>query len=322
MIDLNKMLQVCIDDTHRQRPVKRCVLSDLDDDNIDWRRERFAFELDHQAADGVQTNTSKDDINYYGSKFIADWLLTFADGNLKVKFDIIFPALVNGIRIEGHLYDAPEKAINWLIHQLEEVRDHVQKKNELKRIKYLSKCCVKLYTKNCFLFQLVNITLRNDDRTKLNTLGPYCYLVYNCIGGYIHDSLSVQHLRQHFRHTQPPSVFVYRGDSVPKKKLDEYQQAAGQPHKYFKWLSFVSASHKPDVGAFFATNVLYIIELNRAVSNDQFLDLYDNTFMPDEEEVLLRPGVRFRVESVTFDSGRNLHVVRIKIVPSYISYLR
>ena len=43
MIDLKKMLQVSKGDTHRQRPVKRCDLSDPDDINNDWRRERFAF---------------------------------------------------------------------------------------------------------------------------------------------------------------------------------------------------------------------------------------------------------------------------------------
>lgn len=322
-IDFKKMLQVCTDDIHRQRPVKRCVLSDPDDDHIDWRRERFAFELDHQIVDGLQANIGEDDINYYGSKFIADWLLMFADGNLKVKFDKIFPALVDGIRTEGYLHEAPEKTIKWLIQTLEEVRHSVQKKNEFKRIKHLSKCCAKLYTKNCFLFRLVNITLREDDRTKLKTLGPYCYLVYNYIGGYTHDSLSMRHrLHQQFHRTQSSSVFVYRGDSIPEKKLDEYQKAAEQRHKYFRWLSFVSTSCKRNVGEFFATNVLYIIELKGAESNDQFANLCDNTFMPDEEEVLLRPGVRFRIESVTFDSEKNWQVVRIKIVPSYISNLR
>ncbi|CAF2115982.1 unnamed protein product [Rotaria magnacalcarata] len=323
IIDLKKMMQVCTDDSHRQRPVKRCPLSDMDDDYIDWRRERFAFKLDQQVTDSVQTNTSVDNIKYYGSRFIADWLLKFADGSLKVKFDIIFPALINGIRTEGYLNGAPEKITKWLTDKLEEVRDEVQKKNEFKRIKYLSKCCAKLYTKNCFLFRLVNITLREDDRTKLDTLGPYCYLVYNYMGCYTHDFLSVRHrLLRHFRSAQPRSLVVYRGDSVPKQKLDEYQQAAGQCHKYFKWLSFVSTSYKRDVGEFFAINVLYIIELKGAVSNDQFADLCDNTFMPDEEEVLLRPGVRFRVKSVTFDSERSLQLIRIKIVPSYISYLR
>ncbi len=324
MIDLEKMLQVCINDTHRQRPVKRCIHSDIEDDHIDWRRERFAFELDQQIiTDNVQTNTSEDNIRYYGSKFIADWLLTFTDGKLKVKFDAIFPALINGIRTEGCLSAAPEKTTKWLIDKLEEVKSEVKMKNERKRMKYLSKCCAKLYTKNCFLFRLVNTTLREDDRTKLNTLGPYCYLVYNYIGSQTHNfSTWRQRLHQHFRQKQSPSTLVYRGDSITQRKLDEYRQATEQRHKYFKWLSFVSTSHKRDVGESFATNVLYIIELKGPLSNDQFTDLYDNTFMPDEEEVLLRPGVRFCVQNVTFDSGIGLQVVRIKIVPSYISYLR
>jgi len=323
MICLDKMLQVCINDTHRQRAVKRCVHSVVEDDHIDWRRERFAFELDQQITDDVQTNTSEDNMRYYGSKFIADWLLTFADGNLKVKFDEIFPALINGIRTEGYLSAAPEKITKWLIDKLEEVKGEVKMENERKRMKYLSKCCVKLYTKNCFLFRLVNTTLREDDRTKLNTLGPYCYLVYNYIGRQTHDFSAWRHrFYQRFRQKQSPSIFVYRGDSVTQRKLDEYRQAAKQRHRYFKWLSFVSTSQQRDVGESFATNVLYIIELKGTISNDQFTDLYDNTFMPEEEEVLLRPGVRFRVQNVTFDSEKGLQVVRIQIVPSYISCLK
>ena len=182
MIDLDKMLQVCINDTHRQRPVKRRVYSDVEDDHIDWRYERFALELDPQIADDVQTNTSEDNTRYYGSKFIADWLLAFTDGNLKVKFDDIFPFLINGIRPGGFLISAPEKATKWLIERLEEVKSEIKMKKERKRMEYLSKYCVKLNTENSSLFRLVNITLPEDDQTKLNTLGPYCYLVYNYIG--------------------------------------------------------------------------------------------------------------------------------------------
>jgi hypothetical protein len=323
MIDLNNMLQVCTDDFHRQRPVKRCALSDSDDNNIDWRRERFAFKLDRPIADHVKTNTSEDDVKYYGSRFIADWLLKFTNGKLDVKFDIIFPVLVHGIRSEGQLYEAPEETIKGLIDELEKVRDDVRRKSESERIKYLAKCCVKLYTKGCFLFKTVNATLRDDNYTKLNTLGPYCYLVYNYIGRRTYGYLSVRYrLRQQFRPTQAPSLLVYRGDSITKEKLEKYRHAAGQPHKYFKWLSFVSTSHKRNVGEFFANNVLYVIELRRAMSNDQFADLCDNTFWPHEEEVLLRPGVRFRVENVAFNSETGLHQVHIKIVPSYVSNLR
>lgn len=301
LIYFDKMLQICINNNHQQRPVRRYVLSNSNDNIIDWRRERFAFKLDQPITDDIRTNTSEDDVHYYGSRFIADWLLLFTNGKLKVKFNLIFLVLVHGIQIEGHLYGASAKIIKSLINELEETRDNVKKKSEFNRMKKLTKCCAKLYTKYCFLFQLVNVTLRDDDRTKLKTLGPYCHLLYNYIGRRTYDRLSVRYrLRQQFHSKQTPSPDLYRDDCITKEKLDEYRQAAGQIHKYFRWLSFVSTSHKRCVGEVFARNVLYIIELRQATSNDQFVDLHNNTFMPHEKEVLLRPGVRFRVEKVTF----------------------
>lgn len=320
MISSNQMLQIYSSDIRPPCPCKRYASPDISDDHIDWRRERFAFELDPQVLDNLQTNTSIDDCKYFGSKFIADWLLSFAEGDLKVKFESIFTALIDGIRIEGCSSKVPIDTMEWLIAQLEHASDIIRNKNDVKRMKTLSKCCAKLYTKNCFLFRLVNITLRDDDRTKLSTLGPYCYLVYNytCQRAKLPSSIRRRRLLQ----THTPPLLVYRGDFVSNQRLSEYKQAAKQRNKYFKWLSFVSTSCQRDVGESFATNVLYEIELKGATSNDQFVDLRHNSFLPDEEEVLLRPGVRFYVENVTRDSEKNLHVVRIKIVPSYISYLK
>jgi hypothetical protein len=322
LIDLHRMMQIDINDTHRQRPVKRSVPSDLDDSPIDWRRERFAFKLDPQGKDGVQTSANDDDIRYDGSKFITDWLLTFTNGKLKVKFDKIYPALVDGIRSEGELSKESEETIKCLIDKLEEARVNVRKKTESKRIEHLAKCCAKLFTKGCYLFRVVNCTLQENDRTKLKTLGSYCYLLYNYIGSQTDDYFSVRHRLRQLCLKQTHSSFVFRGSSVTEEKLDKYRQAAGQSRKYFRWSSFVSTSHQRDVGEFFAHNVLYVIELKRAVSNDQFADLCDNTFMPDEKEVLLQPGVRYRVKSLDYNPRTNLQEVHIKIAPSYIWRLR
>ena len=281
------------------------------------------FRLDRELDVNTNTSASEDDVTYYGSKFVADWLLKFTDGKLKAKFDMVYPALVLGIQIEGRLKRARDTIIQGLIDELEKVKNETKEKNESKRVANLRKCCVKLYTKDCFLFSLVNATLRDDDRTKLDTLGPYCYLVYNDIGDRSGDHSSVRfRLRQLFLPRQAPPRLVYRGDFITKQKLDEYHQAVGQRHKYFRWLPFVSTSHKRSVAEFFAQNVLYIIELGRAMSNDQFTDLLDNTFKKDEEEVLLRPGVRFHVEDIDSNSDQRWPIVRIKLVPSYVSNLR
>ena len=45
MINFNEMVQISIDDHHCQRPVRRLTQSSLNDENIDWCRERFGFRL-------------------------------------------------------------------------------------------------------------------------------------------------------------------------------------------------------------------------------------------------------------------------------------
>jgi hypothetical protein len=155
------------------------------------------------------------------------------------------------------------------------------------------------------------------------TLGPFCYLVYNHIGSRFTDHMSIRHrLRQLIHPTESRSMIVYRGDHVTREKIEEYRQAAGQKDKYFKWLPFVSTSLDIEVAEKFGRNILYIIELRRYTSNDQFVSLEKNSYHKDEVEILLRPGVRFRVDKVKFDEETGRERVYIRIVSSYVSNLR
>ena len=45
--------------------------------------------------------------------------------------------------------------------------------------------CAILYTQQRFLFRSVNKALRENDRNKLTSLGPYSYLLYPDIGSQI-----------------------------------------------------------------------------------------------------------------------------------------
>jgi hypothetical protein len=210
-----------------------------------------------------------------------------------------------------------------IVQRLNKVKDETFGKKDKKRIKKLQDCCVKLYTKDCYIYRVVNTALRDDDRTKLDTLGPYCYLVYNNIGRDLKDYLSIRHrLRQAVHPTESRSMEVYRGDHVSREIIEEYRQAAGDNNKYFKWLSFVSTSLSREVAERFGCNLLYIIELQRHLTNDQFTNLQRYAFIEDEQEILLRPGMRFRVDKVKFDDETGRQLVYIKIAPSYVFYLR
>ncbi|CAF1502763.1 unnamed protein product [Rotaria sordida] len=114
----------------------------------------------------------------------------------------------------------PENIIKEIICTLNLVKDENFKKNDRKRMKKSQDCCAKLYTKQCFLFRVVNTALRDDDRTKLETLGPYCYLVYNYIGRHIKDNFPIRRrLSQIVHPTESQSMIICRGDYAPLEKI-------------------------------------------------------------------------------------------------------
>ncbi|CAF1482022.1 unnamed protein product [Rotaria sordida] len=222
-------------------------------------------------------NSTTVDTTYHGSQFVRDWLLSFTNGKLDVTFDAVFPALINGLKYEG--CNEPENIVKEIICTLNLVKDEIFKKNTRKRMKKLQECCAKLYTKQCFLFRVVNTASRDDDRTKFETLGPYCYLAYNYIGRHMQDNFSIhRRLSQVIHPTESQSIIVYRGGYVSREKIEEYQQAIRRKDIFFKWLPFVSTSLNRDVAETFGRNVLYIIELRRYTPNNQFTYLNTNTY--------------------------------------------
>ncbi|CAF3613790.1 unnamed protein product [Rotaria sp. Silwood1] len=319
-IDFIKFVEEYIEGEKRQRPIRRRYFkASMTNNGISEDEtahdERLSFPL---SINGKTSTTI--DTTYHGSLFITDWLLLFTQGKFDVTFDNIFPVLINGLIHEGRYQ--PNKTVKEIIDALNLVKYENFNKNNRKKMKMLQDCCAKLYTKQCFLFRIVNTALRDDDRTKLETLGPYCYLVYNYIGRDINENLSIRRcISQIIHRSISQSIIVYRGDNIYHEKIEEYKQAIGKK-KYFKWLPFVSTSLKRYVAETFGLNVLYIIELGRYLSYDQFTYLNKNTFIQCEQEILLRPGARFRIIKLEFDHISQRHLIYIKIIPSYISYLR
>lgn len=320
-VDFRELVQISIDNPSRQRPIRRLHLelsaeNDVRAKNKIVCRERFSFPLTMTSHASATVDTA-----YYGSQFVRDWLLAFTRGKLYVKFDAIFPALIHGLAFEGR--NEAENVVNNIVHDLDIVREETSKQKECKRMRKLQDCCLKLYTKQCYLFRAVNTALRDDDRTKLDTFGPYCYLLYNCVGRHNNHDLSIrQHLQRIIHPNKSQMMIVYRGDHASLTEIDEYRQAAGLKDKYFKWLPFVSTSADRDVAETFGSNVLYIIELQPHLSNDQFTRLDKNSFIECEKEILLRPGVRFRVIMIKSDEISGRALIHIKIIPSYVSNLR
>ncbi|CAF3805922.1 unnamed protein product [Rotaria sp. Silwood1] len=322
-IDLKDFVQEHINDRNckqlilrrRRHPHKSSISNNKTNEDEYQRYERFSFPLGLVSSCSVSADT-----NYYGSPFIEEWYLTFTNGKRKVTVDSIFPVVIEGLREEGKTES--EDVVRNIMNILNKTREKGLRKSEKKRMIELENCCAKLYTNSNFLYRIVNSALRNNDRTKQYTLGPYCFLVFNYIGRHLNDDFSIRHrFRQSLRSTEPQLITVFRGDYISPEIIQEYRQAVGNKSKYFKWLSFVSTSSDRAVAEEFIRNALYIIDLQRYSSKDQFVDLSSISSYQDEKEILLQPGVRFQVIKVELDNTNNTHLVHIKIVPSYVSTL-
>ncbi len=324
-IDLKNYIQHHISDSYFQRAVRRrrcCPRStvSIDEETEDESalRERMSSPLG-----SVSSCSATGDITYYGAPFVHTWLLMFTKGKMKITFDSIYPALVKGLIDEGRTDDTKNK-LSEIEADLSQVEEETRKKSSKKRIKELQNCCAKLYKKACYIYRVVNTALRDDDRSKLYTLGPFCYLLFNYIGRRSKDNSSI---RDRFRRVVRPNemklITLYRGDWYSDSIIEEYRRSAGDNCKHFKWLPFASTSQERTVAEKFAGSVLYIIKVRFYSSNeDRFTDLTTTGGFVEEKEILLLPGVQFQVNKVEFDNEKGWHLVDIKINSSYISKLK
>ena len=109
--------------------------------------------------------------------------------------------------------------------------------------KEILECAIRLYTRDSFLYKLVNSTLRNDDLTKVDTLGPFCYL-----------------LREHlfYADKSKEKLTVYRGSTLTDEMIDEYKQAVG---KWIQWPAFTSTTKSRQVAEMYEGNTLFIMKV-------------------------------------------------------------
>lgn len=107
------------------------------------------------------------DARYDSSKFLYEW----ARRNMAISDKVMVEQMACGIEFESIRLN--QNTIGKTIPQnLRNVSEKSRAQIEL--------CCLQLYTYECFLYKLVNHTLRENDLSKVNTLGTYCHVLYYC----------------------------------------------------------------------------------------------------------------------------------------------
>jgi hypothetical protein len=317
-IDLTRQIQIhCLYST-RQRPIRRCTYPEDDSVSPIEREVSQKTRLQERYGFSLESESTVIDTHYRGSPFIMNWLAKVSENTLIIKYDQILKLLIQGIRKETQKY--PEITSEALIRNLYKIGTDISCHKRSKQMKILRKKCVQLYTDENFLYRITNQTLRDNDVTKIDTLGPFCFLIYDFIGRQQNRNVHILHnLRRFLSKSQYKPIKVYRGDNVSEEKLEQYRQAIGDSKRCFKWLCFVSASMNMDVAKQFTKNILYEIDLDRYASNDQYATIMHISTYPGEEEVLLRPGVRFRIDQIRTSTDTNFVHTHIHVLPSFIS---
>jgi hypothetical protein len=98
--------------------------------------------------------------------------------------------------------------------------------------------------------------LREEDLSKVDTLGPFCDLLWN--------SLSSEGLKSKYQFTGS----VYRGATLEPEEIDAYRNSIKKAPK--EWLGFSSTSKARALAELYSGNTLFIINVP---SQSQHLDI-------------------------------------------------
>ncbi|CAF1455523.1 unnamed protein product [Adineta ricciae] len=265
IIDLKYNIQFKNGEICRQRIVKR----ELIDTHQNVRCERFSYPEKPVKSFGI-------DIKWDNS-LIKHWKETHED--LITNYPAVVELTVQGILHEGKLLkkDIDAQRIANYLKTCEPNWDQ------------LGRCAIRLYTASSFLCDSVNTALRNKDMTKVDTLGPFCYLLSERL----------------FSGDYCPNQILYRGATLTNEMIEEYKQVVGTE---ITWLSFTSTTKDRCVAEMYTGNVLFIITLKYKIwSYEQ--DVSSISYYPDEAEVLLTAGYQFHVDKVEFDSINEKHII-------------
>ena len=151
----------------------------------------------------------------------------------------------------------------------------------------VSALCMAFYTSDTSLYFVLNKALRECDLTKLDTLGPYAYLLGE------HAHFGVEYCGT-----------VYRGAQLIPDHIEEYKRALGT---WKSWPAF-SSTCKIRCAAETYGNTLFIIEITAARDERSLsFDVSGISNFSQEEEVIIMPGTLLPYSQRRSRSSRELH---------------
>ena len=148
------------------------------------------------------------------------------------------------------------------------------------------------YTRQTFLGEVLNQALANCDLKKLDTLGPYAYL-----------------LSSYARKEKAYCGTVYQGAELDATHINEYRNSLGL---WKHWSTYASTSKDRSVAESFG-NTLFVIELMAGLSSTPTnFDVSSLSKFPDEAEIVIPPGFSFKILCVEQDPQQK-YIIHLRI---------
>ena len=158
---------------------------------------------------------------------------------------------------------------------------------------YSSDCALRWYTRDCFVYRLLNKALRLQN---IDALYLFSFLIRDL-------------QRQLQRHQYSVPINVYRGQLMSKREVQQMERFIGQ---LISMNSFLSTTLDREVAIIFSgatdppvsdlQSVLFEIQADpQTVGSKPFAHITELSFMQDEEEVLMMIGSIFRLVHLRYE---------------------
>jgi hypothetical protein len=175
---------------------------------------------------------------------------------------------------------------------------------------YTSDTAIRWYTRNTFIYYLINRALRQNNLEVIFLFGFFIKDMYT--------QLKTEHENFRINHTHNPIVKVYRGQIISSDEV--YMITNGTD---FITTSFFSTTLDHSLALFLIESssprddqlqsILFEIELDTRFTSHLFGNISSLSYFQNEDEVLFMIGAQFKVIECSHDDNTNIYLAKLKL---------
>lgn len=188
---------------------------------------------------------------------------------------------------------------------------------------YQAEHAVRWYTRDSFLYRLLNKTLRSENLDDMYKFRFILSELHTQISGLHRDYLRTISDLNHVSHT----LTVYRGQLIAPKELDRIKENI---ESFISMNTFVSTSLNRNISFVYAgdgqrrpnlESVLFIISIDTNTCKTTFANIENYSWYNSEEEILITAGAIFRITEI--EKEDNIWIIKLQACnPEHIQNLQ